>query len=103
MLLFMNELTPDEFSSFETFLYSPYFNRIRNLKLLFDYIKPIYPDIKPVNISYEAISKNVFKEKVINKVKIRKLFSDFSKLVESYLLQIEMENDKEHKRRQRSK
>lgn len=93
MISFLNELTVEELFDFETFLYSPYFTRIRNIKLLFDYVKPFYPNIRSDQISYEALSKNVLKEKVVNKVKIRKLLSDFSKLVEKYLLQKEMEKD----------
>ncbi|MEZ4822093.1 MAG: hypothetical protein R2942_06565 [Ignavibacteria bacterium] len=96
MILFLNDLTVNEFFQFETFLYSPYFSRVRNIKLLFDYIKPFYPYIKPEHITYESISKNVLNEKTINKVKIRKLISDFSKLIETYLLQVEMESDKDH-------
>ena len=93
MILYLNELNVKEFFSFENFIHSPYFSRNRNVKLLFDYIKPFYPGINEDNISYESVSKYVFKEKAINKVKIRKLLSDFSKVVETFLLQMEMEND----------
>ncbi|HMQ67664.1 MAG TPA: hypothetical protein PKA90_01910 [Ignavibacteria bacterium] len=96
MILFLNDLTVNEFFHFETFLHSPYFSRVRNIKLLFDYIKPFYPNIKPEHISYESISNNVLNENKVNKIKIRKLISDFSKLIESYLLQVEMENDRDH-------
>ena len=98
MILFLNELTANELFDFEVFVHSPYFSRIRNLKLLFDYIKPFYPKIRQDQISYEAISINVLNEQFPNKVKIRKLLSDFSKLIDAFLLQVEIEGDKDHNR-----
>lgn len=93
MLEYFKSLSENELNEFEDFVYSPYFNKQRNNVKLFQYLKSLYPHISKSDLSKENLSVNVYGESIVNEVKIRKLISEFSILMERFYTQIEIEED----------
>ena len=93
MLEYFKDLTEEELVKFEKFVYSPYFNNQKNNVRLFDYLKALYPDIEKADITKESLSVNIYEEKEVNDVKIRKLISEFSLLMEKFYTQQEIEDE----------
>ncbi|MDQ3021011.1 MAG: hypothetical protein M3R36_10630 [Bacteroidota bacterium] len=93
MVEYLNKLTPEELGKFGKFLMSTYFNSNTNLVKLYDYLHPSYPKIENINFDKLKLSINIFSEKRINEVKIRKLISDFTIALEKFLTQIEVEKN----------
>lgn len=93
MVEYLNKLTPEELEKFGKFLTSPYFNSNTNSVKLYDLLYPSYPNIKNENFDKFTLSKNIFSEKRVNDVKIRKLISDFTIALEKFLTQIEIEKN----------
>lgn len=91
MLEYFKKLTKEELLSFEKFIYSPYFNSQKTLMKLFEYLRENYPRIEDDLISKKNLSLKIYGEKNINDIKIRKLISDFSILMEKFLTQLEIE------------
>ncbi|MEO6696239.1 MAG: hypothetical protein ABIY50_11675 [Ignavibacteria bacterium] len=93
MLQHFNKITKDELKNFKKFVNSPYFNSNKNIVKLFDYLSSKYPDISEEHVSYAAISQNVFSKDQINQDGIRKLLSDFMKLMEDYFMHSYLQRD----------
>ena len=82
---FLNNLNRWELKRFEEFLMSPYFNTYKTMIVLFQYLKTLHPFIKHSDITPSKISMIVYSEENVNSLKIRKLWSDFKKLLETFL------------------
>ena len=93
MLEYFKDLTEEELVKFEKFVCSPYFNSQKNNVRMFEYLKGLHPDIKKDDISKKSLSINIYGEKDVNDVKIRKLISEFSLLMEKFYTQIEVDNE----------
>lgn len=93
MLEYFKLLSEKELEEFEDFVFSPFFNKQRNNVKLFQFLKSLYPNIKNSDISKESLSLNVYGESKVNDVKIRKLVSEFSLLMERFFTQMELEED----------
>jgi len=93
MITLLNKLPKDEIQKFERFVNSPYFNTVENVKKLFNYLKPLYPNISKTDITSAKISENVYDKQSPTSEIIWKLKSDFSKLLEKFLLQKELEKN----------
>lgn len=93
MLEYFKLLSEKELEEFEDFVFSPFFNKQRNNVKLFQFLKSLYPHIKNSDISKESLSLNVYGESKVNDVKIRKLVSEFSLLMERFFTQMELEED----------
>jgi len=94
MLTDINSLTGDELKSFENFIHSPYFNRYRTIKKLFQYIKSFHPNVTPKDVYEKNISAAVYGKVKVNSHTIRKLVSDFNKLFEKFLFLERAQKDK---------
>ena len=93
MLDHLNKFTEDELKKFKKFINSPYFNSNKNTVKLFNYLHSKYPDISEEDISYASISRNVYSEKKINHAGVRKLISEFMKLMEDYFMHSGIQTD----------
>ncbi len=93
MIEHFNDLTEEELVKFGKFVFSPYFNSQKNNVMLFEYLKDLHPDIKEDDISKKNLSINIYGEKELNDVKIRKLISEFSLLMEKFYTQTEVDNE----------
>lgn len=93
MFLFLNYLSKKELSSLSKFVHSPYFNSNRKLTAAFEYAESLYPSIREEDISAVNLAAAIGESNAMDPVNYRKLVSDFTKLLEEFLLQIEFEND----------
>lgn len=81
------QLTPKERGRFSRFVRSPYFNQSKELVILFDILHVVLKDNKGNgNISKENVWSQLESGKKYNNTRLRKYFSDLSKLVERFLI-----------------
>ncbi|MDQ3194405.1 MAG: hypothetical protein M3P82_05330 [Bacteroidota bacterium] len=88
------QLTADELYQFQKFVYSSYFTSQKNLVKLFNYLDSLYPNIPEEALTKEKISIVIYGENKVNDLKIRKLISDFSILMEKFYTHLEIESNK---------
>jgi len=98
MLEYFNSLTGKELNSFKKFIASSYFNGNKSLAKIFDYLKPLHPNIKEEDITKRKLSVAAFGRKKANDTKVRKLISDFNKALDNFIAHEEFERDKLHKK-----
>ena len=87
-------LTKDELVRFEKFLLSPFFNNNKKLLLLYNYLKKFYPEFNSSSFTKKNIYRHVFGSEIFSDEKLRKLFSDFYKMGEKYLVTLNLEKNK---------
>jgi len=75
------------------FLKSPYFNKSEKILELIKYILNYVPNYEAKQLKKEAIFKAMFPKEKFEDVKLRRLMSKALKLVEQFVLQIQMEED----------
>ncbi|HMQ70641.1 MAG TPA: hypothetical protein PKA90_16815 [Ignavibacteria bacterium] len=92
MLQELNKLSEMELARFESYVRSPYFNTYKTLIKLFIYLKSRYPEITKDDISVRKLSNVIYGERKINQDKVRKLISEFTRLLENFLVQTEFES-----------
>jgi len=88
------KLTKIEFRNLEEFLLSPFFNKNQNILKLYYVFKDTLPLLASGNMVQEEIFNKIFPHEKFDDVKSRKLLSNFTKLVEQYLIVLELENSK---------
>ncbi|MBS1493792.1 MAG: hypothetical protein JST55_09785 [Bacteroidetes bacterium] len=88
------KLTKIEFRNLEEFLLSPFFNKNQNILKLYYIFKDNYHLLSTGEIQQEIIFRQIFPKEKFDDVKSRKLLSNFTKLVEQYLIILELENNK---------
>jgi hypothetical protein len=88
------KLTKIEFRNLEEFLLSPFFNKNQNILKLYYILKDNYTLISSGMLTQEDIFKQIFPKEKFDDVKSRKLLSNFTKLVEQYLIILELDNNK---------
>jgi|GEM_PF-3706505 len=74
-----------EFKEFEKFISSSFFSTGRNLKPLYNALKKFYPSFESPKFSSENIFSMIYQNSAYNAVLIRRLYSDMTKLAETYL------------------
>ena len=87
-------LTKKELIRFEKFLLSPFYNNNKNLLLLYKYLKKFYPEFDSSSFTKKNIHAHVFGKTKFSDEKLRKLFSDFYKLGEKFLVALNLEKNK---------
>jgi len=88
------KLNKKELRQFEKFLLSPFFNSNKKIIRLFRAIKKYYPAFSSDNFTKEIIYGSVYGGEKYSDTKFRKLFSDFYKLAEKFLVELNLENGK---------
>jgi len=91
------KLSKIEFRNLEEFIVSPFFNKNQNLVKLYTIIKDNYELLSAGLLKQADIYKKVYPKEKFDDVKSRKLLSNFTKLVEAYLVILELENNKINK------
>lgn len=88
------KLTKIEFRNLEEFLLSPFFNKNQNILKLYYILKDNYHLLPGGMVAQEDIFRQIFPKEKFDDVKSRKLLSNFTKLVEQYLIILELDTDK---------
>lgn len=92
MIKYFNSLSQEEVEKFDEFVSSPYFNKNEKNIKLFKYLKSLYPFLEPPDIKNEALFKNIYDEPY-NAVKASRMISDFNRVFEKFIYQLEHENN----------
>lgn len=93
MIELFNSLSKIEVKLLGKFVRSPFFNTFSTVIKTYDYCYSKYPDGKEEDMKGREFSDYVYGKKKGNKVKVRKLLSDFTKVIEMFLIQLEMKNN----------
>ncbi len=88
------KLTKIEFRNLEEFLLSPFFNKNQNILKLYYILKDNYSSLPSGMVEQQDIFRQIFPKEKFDDVKSRKLLSNFTKLVEQYLIILELDNNK---------
>jgi hypothetical protein len=86
-------ISKEEFERFGDYIKSPYFNKLPRLVKLFDYLNGRYSQAGIESITRESISRFMYPEEEFKNESIRKLLSDFARLLEKFLAQEEFEKN----------
>lgn len=81
----LKSLDQNEFKHFKDFIYSPTFNKNKNIIALFDGIKKFYPDFKESELSDEKLFAAVYGKEKFNYFKIKNIISDLLMLGKEFL------------------
>lgn len=99
----LKTLSKDEFTEFEKFVISPYFNRKIKVTELFYILKKFHPDFKAPDIKRENIFEVLYSGKKFNYGVLKNLFHELNKLGEKFLELKGFEEDEFERRMQLGK
>ncbi len=89
----LHAISKEEFEKFGDFIKSPYFNKLPRLIKLYDYINGQFSSTEIDSITRESISKYMYPNEEFKNESIRKLLSDFARMLENFLAQEEFEQN----------
>ncbi|MEZ5042354.1 MAG: hypothetical protein R2828_20815 [Saprospiraceae bacterium] len=84
-------LTNEEFKLLAKAIKSPLWNTNDRLILVYRQLKPFYPAFEVKEKNYHQIYRVLFKEAAYNDYKLRRLFSELTKITERFLIHLELE------------
>ena len=87
LITILRHFQKKDFSQFNKYLASPYFNKSRQLSQFFQIIEKGLSSTKVKSLEKENVWKKLFPNASYNDVRFRKLSSDLLKLIEGYLAQ----------------
>lgn len=87
-------LSEEDLDKFGDFISSPYFNKLPRLTKVFQFIKKNYELVLKNKLTREDLSAFMYPGEPFKDSSIRKLISDFNKLIEKFAIQKELEADK---------
>lgn len=86
-------LTPEEFKGLKKAICSPLLNTNERLLFLYEALRPAYPDYDNSEKYQKKIFKKVFQKEPYHYGKLHKLFSAFCRVLEEYLLFLEIQKE----------
>lgn len=86
----LQSLTEEEFKRLQLFIQSPFHNSNKRLLKVYRLLKPHFPDFQSKQLKEERLFTQLFPGDGFDDYKLRRLFSQFTKLVEQYLTQLEL-------------
>jgi hypothetical protein len=81
----LRSFSSDEIRAFGKFVRSPYFNESPVMTRLYEALRKYYPEFSNRNLTKEKLHRKLFPGRKYNDETIRKMFSDFEKLLEQFL------------------
>jgi len=90
--------SPAEFKRFGEFLNSPFYNKSKKILQLYDLINENFEDFDANKVTKEEISKTLFPDDMNNDQNARTLISNFTSLLEEFLILLETGKNDVHKK-----
>ncbi|MEO1257581.1 MAG: hypothetical protein AAFZ15_02255 [Bacteroidota bacterium] len=84
-------LSHEEFRRFHRYLKSPFFTTNKNLLALYEYLRKYHPDYDSPKLEKEIVFKKIFARASFNYAKFAALTQSMTRLVEDYMLWINMQ------------
>jgi len=94
LITILKTLTAEEFYKFHEYVISPFFNKNKNITLLFNFIKKYYPKFSNNNFTKEKGFAYIFPGEKFNDSKLRVLMAKLLNLLEDYLAFLLLSKDK---------
>ena len=85
LIKFLRSLNNNEIRQFRDFIYSPTFNKNKNISALFDLLYEFYPDFDSPELNEEMLFEKIFKNEKYQYFKIKNLVSDLFGLGKEFL------------------
>lgn len=85
LIKFLRSLNNNEIRQFRDFIYSPTFNKNKNITGLFDLLYEFYPDFDSPELNEERLFEEIFKNEKYQYFKIKNLVSDLFGLGKEFL------------------
>lgn len=82
----LKTFSKDELKEFSRFVDSPFFNRLSDVKRLFNLLHKLHPDFDPGLTDNKSVHKKLFPAKSFNDARIRNLYSDLGQLAEKFIV-----------------
>lgn len=93
LLNILSKLTVKEYKEFGEFVNSPFFNKNKNVKKLYDFLKKFHPEFSNKKLTKEHIHEKIFGKSVYNDGYMRTVIYNLGKLAEDYLAYINTRKD----------
>lgn len=93
LIVLLEGLTPAELRRLGDFVRSPFYNKNKNLVLLYEFFERSFSESDRENISKEKIWENLCPDKQYDDSNLRSVFSEFKKLCETFLVVIHQEKN----------
>lgn len=86
----LSKLSSKQMRELSDFVKSPFFNKNESVEKLFEYLRVVHPEFKPLKIEKELVYKELFSPAVYNDSFMRMLIFKLTELAEMYLAYSEM-------------
>jgi len=100
LIKLLKALDYQEFKQFYKYLQSPYFTNSEDVLKLFDYLRPHYPAFNSEKLERSKAFAFLFPDKKFNGPRLRNLLLKITKILESYLIHLEHEQNNWEKKKQ---
>lgn len=94
-------LSEEEYKLLQKAVRSPIWNTNEHIHTLYAQLKPFHPDFNLLDKHYHKIYHKIFKQQEYDDYKLRRLFSEFTKVIEHFLIYLETQDDQEGRPKQR--
>ena len=99
LLQVLKTLSPTEFKRFDKFVQSPFYNTNPSVIKLYKVLKSAHPNFDTPRLEKEKVFKKIFQNKTFNYHHFANILSEMTRLVEEYILQLELESRPFQKRK----
>ncbi len=82
----LKHLSSEEFKGLKQAVYTPFFNSNKRLPLLYEALRPDFPNFEDTLEYCQKLFKKVYPGEVFDKAKQQKIFTAFTRVIEEYLL-----------------
>lgn len=86
-------LTKEEYKRFGLFIRSPYFNKSNTQEKMYNYFKSRLDRLNDPKITRESIWQQIYPAEKFDDTNVRKQISNFTKMIEEFLVTLETEKD----------
>lgn len=90
LIQLLQSLSEEEFKRLQSFIQSPFHNSNKRLLKVYHLLKPHFPYFQSKQLEEGRLFSQLFPKDAFDDYKLRRLFSQFTKLVEQYLTQLEL-------------
>ncbi len=97
----LSSLSDEEYKRLQKAVRSPIWNTNEHLLTLYAQLKPFHPNFDLSEKHYHRIYHKVFNQQQYDDYKLRRLFSEFTKVIEQFLIYLETQDDHSGRQKQR--
>lgn len=92
LIKLLKNITPSEFKRLQKGVKSSFFTTNPHIPKLYTYLKKYYPDFKNKKLEKTQVYAHLYPKQEYKDNKLRKLFTEFTQIIESFLIHLELQN-----------